>query len=126
MLPWRHDQKPELISLQNRMASTDWDRLRPHALALLFVTAAAAATFFLAGAGGAATFCLSGAAVAVSAAVGGLWPGLVATLAAVLLARAVDQAPATASALFALEGCLISAVVIRLTSTAEEYEQEVE
>ena len=108
------------------MASTEWDRLRPHALALLFVTAAAAAKFFLGASGGAATFALTGAAVALSAALGGLSPGMVATLAAVVLARAIDHAPPVASALFALEGTLISVVVIRLTAATEEYIQEVE
>jgi PAS domain S-box-containing protein len=108
------------------MASTEWDRLRPHALALLFVTAAAAAKSFLGATGGAATFALPGAAVALSAALGGLPSGIVATLAAVVLARAIDQAPAVASALFALEGALISAVIIRLTAATEEYVQEVE
>ena len=108
------------------MASTEWDRLRPHALALLFVTAAVAAKFFLGAAGGAATFALSGAAVAVSAALGGLSPGIVATLAAVVLARAIDHAPPVASALFALEGALISLVILRLKAATEEYIQEVE
>src|SRR5947207_2028321 len=108
------------------MASTEWDRLRPHALALLFVTAAAAAKFFLGASGGAATFALTGAAVALSAALGGLSPGMVAPLAAVVLARAIDHAPPVASALFALEGALISVVIIRLKAATEEYIQEVE
>src|SRR5207248_2048361 len=68
----------------------------------------------------------SGAAVAVSAALGGLSPGIVATLAAVVLARAIDHAPPVASALFALEGALISVVIIRLKAATEEYIQEVE
>jgi PAS domain S-box-containing protein len=108
------------------MASAEWDRLRAHALALLFVTAAVAAKFFLGMTGASAGFVLSGAAVALSAATGGLTPGLVATLAAVLLARVLDHAPAATSALFTVEGILISLVIVRLAATTEEYVRELD
>src|SRR5436309_1390913 len=108
------------------MASAEWDRLRAHALALLFVTAAAAAKFFLGVTGASAAFVLSGAAVAFSTATGGLTPGLVATLGAVLLARLLDHSPAATSALFVVEGVLISFVIMRLAATTEDYVREVD
>jgi len=108
------------------MASAEWDRLRTHALALLFVTAAVAAKVFLGITAESATFVLSGAAVAFSTATGGLPAGVVATLTAVVLARAINHASPVVSGLFALEGFLISVVVIRLSAVAEEYAQEVD
>ena len=108
------------------MASAEWDRLRTHALALLFVTTAVAAKVFLGITAESATFVLSGAAVAFSAATGGLPAGVVATLTAVVLARAINHASPVVSGLFALEGFLISVVVIRLSAVAEEYAQEVD
>ncbi|PYR01421.1 MAG: hypothetical protein DMF97_07815 [Acidobacteria bacterium] len=108
------------------MASAEWDRLRTHALALLFVTAAVAAKVFLGITAESATFVLSGAAVVFSTATGGLPAGVVATLAAVVLARAINHASPVVSGLFALEGFLISVVVIRLSAVAEEYAQEVD
>jgi PAS domain S-box-containing protein len=108
------------------MASAEWDRLRHHALALLFVTAAVAAKVFFGITGESATFVLSSAAVALSAFTGG-WPaGLVATLTAVVLARTIGHASAAVSALFALEGFVISTVVLRLADLAEEYAREVD
>ena len=108
------------------MASAEWDRLRTHALALLLVTAAVAAKVFLGVTAESATFVLSGAAVAFSTATGGLPAGVVATLTAVVLARAINHASPVVSGLFALEGFLISVVVIRLAAVAEEHAQEVD
>jgi PAS domain S-box-containing protein len=107
------------------LASADWERLRTHALALLFVTGAIAAKFFLGISADAAAFVLLGAAVASSAALGGLSTGIVATLTGVVLARTVNHAPAAPSMLFAVEGFVISVVVVRLAATAEDYAHEV-
>jgi PAS domain S-box-containing protein len=108
------------------MASADWDRLRAYALALLFVTVALAAKFFAGVTADAATFVLLSAAVAASAATGGLSTGLVATLTAVVLARIVNHAPLSASLLFAMEGFVITLVIVRLSATTEEYVREVD
>jgi PAS domain S-box-containing protein len=108
------------------MPSAEWDRLRPHALALLFVTSAVAAKVFLGLTAQSATFVLGGAAVALSAAIGGLPTGIVATLSALVLARVINHASPAVSALFALEGFLISMVVIRLAAVAEEHAHEVD
>src|SRR5919106_939505 len=107
------------------LASADWERLRTHALALLFVTGAIAAKFFLGISADAAAFVLLGAAVASSAALGGLSTGVVATLTGVVLARTINHAPAAPSVLFAVEGFVISVVVVRLAATAEDYAHEV-
>jgi PAS domain S-box-containing protein len=108
------------------IASADWERLRTHALALLFVTGAIAARFFLGISAEAGAFVLLGAAVALSAALGGFSTGSVATLTGVVLARIINHAPAAASVLFAVEGFVISAVIVRLAATAEEYAREVD
>jgi PAS domain S-box-containing protein len=102
------------------------DRFRSHALALLFVTAALAVKDFTGLTAEASTFVLSGAAVALSAAVGGLSTGVVATLAAVVLARIFNEAPPAAAGLFAIEGLVISLVILRLSAAAEEGMLEVD
>jgi PAS domain-containing protein len=108
------------------IASADWERLRAHALAVLFVTGAIAAKLFLGISAEAASFVLLGAAVASSAALGGLSTGIVATLTGVVLARTIGHAPAAPSVLFAVEGFVISVVIVRLAATAEEYARDVD
>ena len=111
---------------RTNLTSAEWDRLRGHALALLFVTIALAAKFLGGVTAEAATFVLSGVAVALSAATGGLSTGIVATLAAVVLARVFYQAPLAASVLFAIEGFVISMVILRLSAATEESMLEVD
>jgi PAS domain S-box-containing protein len=107
------------------MASVDRDRARAHALGVLLVVGAFAAKFFLGITAEAATFVLQGAAVASSAALGGLATGVVATFVSVVLALIGGHAAPAATALFAIDGFVITMVVVRLAATTEEYARDV-
>jgi len=87
---------------------SDRTRLINHAIALVLVAATIAVRAALSATDTSAAFLLSSVAVAVAAWVGGVSPGVTATLAALLGARVLSRVDLTTSTLFMVEGLLIT------------------
>ena len=102
------------------VSADDWNRLRIHGIAIALVLVAWAARHFLALGDSAWVFLLASAAVAISASVGGISAGAVATLTAWLVARLETRVAPLPAVVFLLEGLLISWVVGRLTARRQE------
>jgi PAS domain S-box-containing protein len=93
-------------------------RLRAHAVALAAVGAAVVLRWAIAPDG--PQFWLFSAAIAVSAAWGGIAPALVAALASMLAARAIDTVSLGAGLLFVAEGLAVAFVVVQLRGLLED------
>jgi PAS domain S-box-containing protein len=103
-----------------RLDGTEQTRLRAHAIALALAAAATLLRILIGPAGPAGTFLLDGLAIAIATAHGGFAPGVVAALAATLLARVTTGVGLWAALAFTAEGTLLALLVARLCAALDE------
>jgi PAS domain S-box-containing protein len=107
----------------SRMGPRESERLRYHGIALALVLGAALTRMMLGLDDPALTLALSGVVVALSAAVAGFAPGIVAALAWALLVRLTTPVALTTALIFAGQGFLIALIVSRLSSRVDDRNQ---
>src|SRR5262245_20371378 len=105
--------------LLRRLDTREQQRLTTHAAALGSVAAAVVLRWMF-GFGEAPHFWLFSAAIAVSAALGGAAPAVIAALASLLALRLTTDLPMTSGLLFVAEGLTVGLIVAFLRTTIEQ------
>jgi PAS domain S-box-containing protein len=123
---WWRTLRTDTTRTVREIGAAEWKRLGTHGLALALVGLATLAKFLADASGAGSSFLLFSAAVAASASVGGLSAGVVAGLAALLVARVTSPVSPTTSVLFGVEALLISLVVGRISAEIQEHRRLLE